>query len=39
MDFLIESTKLERSTIEEIIHELLNNGDIYEPTALKFKKI
>ncbi|MHA1199320.1 MAG: hypothetical protein ACTSQF_08250 [Candidatus Heimdallarchaeaceae archaeon] len=39
LDFLIEETKLEKATIESIIHELLNNGDIYEPTALKFKKI
>ena len=36
---LIEETKLEKATVETIIHELLNNGDIYEPTALKFKKI
>lgn len=39
MDYLLEETKLEKATIETIIHELLNNGDIYEPVALKFKKI
>jgi RPA family protein len=39
LDQLISETKLDKATIETIIHELLNNGDIYEPTALKFKKI
>ncbi len=39
LEMLIEETKLVKATIETIIHELLNNGDIYEPTALKFKKI
>ncbi len=39
LDLLIEETKLEKATIESVIHDLLNNGDIYEPTALKFKKI
>ena len=39
MEFLITETKLEKSTVETIIHDLLNNGDIYEPTAMKFKKI
>jgi len=39
LDELIDQTKLDKSKIESIIHDLLNNGDIYEPRALKFKKI
>ena len=39
LDELIDQTKLDNSNIESIIHDLLNNGDIYEPRALKFKKI
>ncbi len=39
LEELIDQTKLAKSTIEAVIHDLLNNGDIYEPSALKFKKI
>lgn len=39
LEKLIDQTKLAKSTIEAVIHDLLNNGDIYEPSALKFKKI
>ncbi len=39
LEKLIDQTKLAKSTIEAAIHDLLNNGDIYEPSALKFKKI
>ena len=38
-DFLIDETNLDRDKLNSIIHELLNNGDIYEPTASKYKKI
>ncbi len=39
MEEIIEKTKLDKATVESIIHDLLNDGDIYEPSALKFKKI
>lgn len=39
LEELIDQTKLAKSTIEAVIHGLLNNGDIYEPSALKFKNI
>ena len=39
LDEIIEKTKLDKATVESIIHDLLNDGDIYEPSALKFKKI
>ncbi len=39
LDEIIEKTKLDKATAESIIHDLLNDGDIYEPSALKFKKI
>lgn len=39
LEEIIEITKLDKNTVESIIHELLNNGDVYEPSALKFKKI
>ena len=39
LEELIDQTKLAKSTIEAVIHDLLNNGDIYEPSALKFKNI
>lgn len=39
LDFLMEETNLDRNKLNTIIHELLNNGDIYEPTTQKYKKI
>ena len=39
LEELIDETKFSKTTIEAVIHELLNNGDIYEPSALRFKKI
>ena len=39
LEEIIEKTKLDKKTVESIIHDLLNDGDIYEPSALKFKKI
>ncbi len=39
LEELIDQTKLPKSTIVSIVHDLLNNGDIYEPSALKYKKI
>jgi RPA family protein len=39
LEELIDQTKLAKSTIEAVIHDLLNNGDIYEPSALKYKNI
>ncbi|MCG3260997.1 MAG: hypothetical protein H7644_14675, partial [Candidatus Heimdallarchaeota archaeon] len=39
LEELINQTKLAKSTIEAVIHDLLNNGDIYEPSALKYKNI
>ncbi|MHA1551516.1 MAG: hypothetical protein ACTSUP_08605 [Candidatus Heimdallarchaeaceae archaeon] len=39
LEEIITKTKLDKTTVESIIHDLLNDGDIYEPSALKFKKI
>jgi RPA family protein len=39
LEELIDQTKLARSTIISVINDLLNNGDIYEPSALRYKKI
>ena len=39
LEEIMETTKLDKATVESIIHDLLNDGDIYEPSALKFKKI
>ena len=39
LEEIMEKTKLDKATVESIIHDLLNDGDIYEPSALKFKKI
>ena len=39
LEELIDQTKLPKSTIVLIINDLLNNGDIYEPSALKYKRI
>ena len=39
LEDLIDQTKLTKSTIVSVIQNLLNNGDIYEPSALKYKKI
>lgn len=39
LEDLIDQTKLAKSTIVSVIQNLLNNGDIYEPSALKYKKI
>jgi len=38
-DFLMEETQLDKDKLNTIIHELLNSGDIYEPTTQKYKKI
>lgn len=38
LDEILEKTKLEKVIVEEIIHDLLNRGDIFEPTALEFRK-
>ena len=39
LEEIIKKTKLDKATVESIIHDLLNDGDIYEPSALIFKKI
>lgn len=39
LEEIMKTTKLDKATVESIIHDLLNDGDIYEPSALKFKKI
>jgi RPA family protein len=39
LDDIITKSKLEKATVESVIQELIRNGDIYEPTSLKFKKI
>ncbi len=39
LESILEKTKLDRATAESVIQELLNDGDIYEPSTLKFKKI
>jgi RPA family protein len=39
LEELIDQAKLAKSKIEAVIHDLLNNGDIYEPSALKYKNI
>ena len=38
-DEILQETGLPKQLVEKVIQELLNNGDIYEPVALKFKKI
>ena len=39
LEEIITKSKLEKATVESVIQELIRNGDIYEPTSLKFKKI
>ncbi|MCG3215096.1 MAG: hypothetical protein KAS63_00110 [Candidatus Heimdallarchaeota archaeon] len=39
LDEILERTKIDRPTVESVIQDLLNDGDIYEPSTLKFKKI
>jgi RPA family protein len=39
MDFIISESKLDKSTVEKIVHDLMNNSDIYQPTEMMFKKV
>lgn len=39
LDELLETTDIDRPTIEEVIQDLANDGDIYEPETGLFKRV
>ena len=36
---ILEKSKLDKIIVESVLHELMNNGEIYQPTAMSFKAV